>query len=68
MHSQASRILRHLERGRSITPLQALDKFDCLRLAPRILELRELGYPVEREWETSPDGEKLWARYYLGAR
>jgi len=41
--SQNTLILGHLARGRSLTPLQALRLFDCLRLGGRIHELRERG-------------------------
>jgi len=39
--SQRSKILSHLKRHKTITPIQALNDFGCLRLAARIQELRE---------------------------
>jgi hypothetical protein len=39
--SQRSKILSHLKRHKTITPIQALHDFGCLRLAARIQELRE---------------------------
>lgn len=60
---QAREILRHLKGGNSITPLEALHAFGCLRLGARIFDLRELGYRIVTEWET--DGAKRWARYRL---
>lgn len=47
--SQNKRILQYLLKGRSLTPLQALKKFGCLRLAARINDLRDLGYKIESE-------------------
>jgi hypothetical protein len=44
--SQSERILAHLKAGNSITPLEALHWFGCLRLAARILDLREHGHNV----------------------
>lgn len=62
-------ILLHLKDGRSITPLEALDKFGCFRLGARIFELKEEGHPIEREMvevETR-DGTTRVARYSLVA-
>jgi hypothetical protein len=44
--SQAARILKCLERGGSLTAIEALNRFGCGRLAPRIQELREQGHPI----------------------
>lgn len=43
---QAQRILEDLQRGDSITPLEALSRYGCMRLGARIFELRQLGYPI----------------------
>jgi len=45
--SQATRILAHLKAGKKLTPLQALQKFGCLRLSGRVLELRQAGYQIK---------------------
>lgn len=39
--SQNAAILRHLQKGKSITAIEALKKFDCFRLASRIHDLRK---------------------------
>ena len=39
--SQTQRIREYLERGKSITAIQALHKFQCFRLASRIAEIRK---------------------------
>jgi hypothetical protein len=44
--TQAARILDYLQTHDGITPLQALDLFGCFRLAARISDLREAGWPV----------------------
>lgn len=44
--TQTERILQHLRAGNSLTPLEALQWFGCLRLAARILSLREQGHNV----------------------
>ena len=38
LESQYDMILKHLKRGDSITPLDALDKYGCFRLAAVICE------------------------------
>ena len=38
--SQTQQIRKHLNSGRPLTALQALDKFGCFRLAARINDLR----------------------------
>lgn len=45
--AQGTRIRKHLEDGKRITPLEALNFFDCLRLASRICDLRREGLPVQ---------------------
>ena len=47
--SQTSKILKHLQRGWSLTPIQALSKFGCNRLAARIRDLREMGHPIHTD-------------------
>lgn len=44
--SQANQILKCLESGASLTAVEALKRFGCGRLAPRIQELREQGHPI----------------------
>lgn len=61
--SQSAEILRHLQSGRSISPLEALRKFGSLRLGARIWDLKQAGHDIQRQWET--DGQKRWARYSL---
>lgn len=64
MKPQTARILSFLKTGRSLTPLQALGRFGCLRLAPRVYELRKAGYSVESERVSR--GGKRFARYRMG--
>jgi len=57
--TQAEAILAHLKAGNTITPIEALDKFGCFRLAARIIELRRDGYNIVTE------GDKNYAVYRL---
>ena len=48
--SQCAAIRQFLERGNSLTALQALNHFGCARLASRIDELRQAGMNIETHW------------------
>lgn len=50
--SQKAKILAHMKRGLTITPLQALDLFGCMRLASRIGDIEEMWYSIYRVWVT----------------
>ena len=63
--SQNSQILVWLKKGRSITPRQALDLFDCLRLSGRIYELRNAGYDIRTRDKIVGPKKKHVAEYYL---
>jgi hypothetical protein len=44
--SQTEAIRQHLEAGNTITPLEALSKFNCLRLGARIHNLKAAGMAI----------------------
>jgi hypothetical protein len=46
--TQTEQILNHLKTGKAITPLGAIDRWGCMRLAARVLELKEMGIDVKR--------------------
>jgi len=60
--SQTLNILKHLQTGKSITPVDALDLYGCLRLAARINELRDIA-PIKTRM-IHKDG-KSYASYSL---
>lgn len=62
--SQTDRILEYLLEGHSITPLEALEKFRCLRLGARIADIKAKGYLVYSEFVSTPTEKKV-KRYYL---
>jgi hypothetical protein len=45
--SQCEEILRYLQSGKPLTPLEALEKFGCFRLGGRIYELKQQGHKIE---------------------
>ena len=61
---QCSRILEWLQKGNRITPLEALSRFQCLRLGGRIFDLRKQGWNVQKEMVQTPSGKHV-ASYYL---
>lgn len=64
MKSQNNLIRAHLESGQSITALEALRRFGCLRLSGRIHDLRhDHELPIQAE-RIKVHGKYI-ARYYL---
>jgi hypothetical protein len=61
--TQTEMIRAHLESGRDITPIDALEQYGCFRLAARISDLRKAGLPIETL--TEQRSGKVWARYRL---
>jgi hypothetical protein len=61
--TQNDQILRHLKRGREISPLQALDLFHTMRLAARISDLKRAGHRIEAKMVRL--GKRHWASYRL---
>lgn len=47
--NQYFQILDWLKSSRTLTPLQALDKFGCLRLGARIYDMKQNGIDVKTE-------------------
>ena len=57
--SQCDMIIAWLQKGYSITQLDALNKFNCFRLASRIHDLRERGYNIKACRITTPTGKRV---------
>lgn len=57
MHKQNAQILSHLKRGKEITPMEALNEYGCFRLAARVFELRDSGWPIECERRSTENGK-----------
>jgi hypothetical protein len=64
MKSQNETILQHLKKGKKITPLDALEKFGCFRLAARISDLRKDGHLISTEYVTK-DGKTFASYKYI---
>ena len=66
METQKTQVLADLKAGNPITPLDALQKYGCFRLASRIHDLRKEGWPIEMEM-VHDDRNLSYAKYYLKA-
>lgn len=63
--SQQTEILAWLQAGQSLTPLDALRRFGCLRLGARVWDLKRAGHAIDVELVA--EGGKHFARYRLAA-
>ncbi len=57
--TQNQQIRKHLEAGKSITPIEALDMFGCLSLAQRIMNLRDQGMNIKTDMITTGTGKRI---------
>tara|TARA_B100002019_G_scaffold275366_1_gene273180 strand:+ start:501 stop:698 length:198 start_codon:yes stop_codon:yes gene_type:complete len=62
MESQKKAIKAHLESGKPITALQALNEFGCFRLAARIKNLKDSGMLIDKVMVT--ENGKRFAVYW----
>lgn len=62
--NQTQAIKAHLESGRSITPIDALRQYGCMRLGARIFDLRREGMAVNMR--LVKHGKKRYAEYFYG--
>lgn len=64
--TQNQRIIDYINRHGSITPLEAMQDIGCMRLAARIADLKELGYPIVSETVIVKNryGEKCHVKKY----
>lgn len=64
--TQNQRILDYIDKHGSITALEAMRDIGCMRLAARIADLKELGYPIVSETVTVDNryGEKCHVKKY----
>ncbi len=68
VNSQIGLVLRHLNTGKEINPLEALNKYGCYRLGAVIYSLKKEGYKIQTRIEhfKKPSGRKgCYAVYKL---
>ena len=59
--TQCEMTLEYMERYGSVTPLEALQAYGCLRLGARICDLRTAGYQIK----TDQAADAMYAIYSL---
>ena len=64
--TQKDMVLGYLQKGKALTPIEALEKFGCFRLAARVHDLRNLGHNIVATDYETPSGKRV-ARYSLKA-
>jgi hypothetical protein len=62
--SQNKQIANYLNKGKKLTPIDALNKFGCFRLAARIADLRNEGMNIVTN-TIKLDNNKQIAQYWL---
>lgn len=63
--SQGDRIRRYLENGGALTSGDALQLFGCSRLAGRIYDLKQTGFPIDKRMIDTGSGASV-AQYRMG--
>ena len=66
--TQKDKILRYMMENGSITPLDAMREFSCMRLGARIADLKADGYDIRTEFRSGKNkfGEAThWASYSI---
>lgn len=61
----SGRLLRALQAGERLTPISALERFQCFSLSQRMGELRRMGWPITAQMVRVPSGKKV-AEYSFG--
>ena len=62
--SQCNMIADYLQKGYSITSLEALKMFGCMRLASRVHDLKERGLNISKKIITLPNKKRV-CEYFL---
>jgi hypothetical protein len=62
--TQAGRILAYLRAGNRLTALDALERFQCFRLAARVHELRREGHDIQERMVEVGSGKRV-AEYWI---
>ena len=66
--SQTETILKHLRTRGSITPLEALTEYGCMRLGARVYDLKRMGHRITAErmdYVTEHGVRKHYAKYRM---
>ena len=64
LNSQNEQIAQHLKQGKTLTSLEALRLFGCLRLSGRIYDLRNKGLLIDSRTITTLTGKRV-SEYFI---
>jgi hypothetical protein len=62
--TQSEKVLKHLQSGKTITPLEALGIYGVYRLGARIWDLRDQGHDIDKLMKNDGMG-RTYAEYFL---
>ncbi len=62
-NTQLQQVLDHLKQFKTITQLDAINHFNCIRLSPIILRLRKAGHDIVTHREPNNASTGTHARY-----
>jgi hypothetical protein len=65
--TQNAQILKHLRAGKPLTPIEAFNRYKCMRLASRIQDLEEDGHRIKSRMVKLASGKRV-ASYQLSRR
>lgn len=64
--SQTDQVIKHLESGQGLTAISAMKLYGIFRLAARVNEARQRGFPIKTDCIVR--GKKRYARYQMESR
>ena len=67
--SQKQDILNHMQDGKPITPIEALELYQCFRLADVVFRLKADGWPIKTKivsYKNEAGKNKSFGSYSLG--
>ena len=64
--SQTQEILEHLKKGNTITPVEALNWFGCMRLGARVFNLKRQGHNIQTK--IVERNGKRFASYFMNKK
>jgi hypothetical protein len=63
--TQETQILNHLKTGAKLTPIDALNNFQCFRLAAVVHSLKKKGHDIHSTKISDPRNGKSYAQYSM---
>lgn len=63
--SQNDAILKYMQQGNRITPIEALNLFKCFRLTSRICDLKQRGFDIQKQFVKVGNNNKKVMSYWI---